>query len=232
MANEDTGRVEREMRDQLFAAIRAGERAQVEALLAERPALAETRNDLGVSAPLYSLYVNEPEIAKVLADRVRDLSVFEAAALGRGEALLGLLASDPALANAVAPDGFSPLGLAVFFGQRDAGRALLAAGANPSAPSRNAMRVAPLHSAVAAQRVDIAADLLRHGAEVNATQADDYTPLHEAAQNGQMEMIALLLQHGADTRARLSDGRTPRELAEAHSKSAAAARLRVHEATH
>lgn len=214
----------------LFAAIGAGERARVEALLAKQPALADAHNAAGVSATLYSLYVNEPEIAALLAERGARLGVFEWAALGRIEALRAGLAREPALTNAVSPDGFSPLGLAAFFGQSEVVRLLLEAGANPSAPSQNAMRVAPLHSAVAAQHIDIAADLLRHGAEANATQADDFTPLHEAAQNGQVEMIALLLQHGADTRAQLSDGRTPLQLAEAHGKREAAALLRGYEA--
>ena len=217
--------------DALFTAIEVGERARVETLLAERPALIDARNEAGISATLYSLYVNEPEIAALLADRGARLSVFEWAALGRSTELQAGLANDPTLANAISPDGFSPLGLAAFFGQHEAALLLLEAGANPSASSQNAMRVAPLHSAVAAKHVDIAADLLRHGAEVNATQADDYTPLHEAAQNGQVEMVALLLQHGADTRLQLSDGRTPLAVAETHNNSEVVALLRAHEAT-
>jgi ankyrin repeat protein len=129
-------------------------------------------------------------------------------------------------ANAFTADGFTPLGLAAFFGQADAARTLLDHDADPNIASQNAMRVAPLHSAVAAQRLDISAELLRRGADVNAVQADDFTPLHEAAQNGQVAMIELLLAHGADLTARKSDGQTPLDVAEAHGQAAAAALLR------
>ena len=208
-------------RDALFQSIERGDREQVERLLAAEPALASARNDADVSATLYSLYVREPEIAARLADAGAEMTIFEAAALGRADALSSLLATDPAQANAVSADGFSPLGLAAFFGQPVAVRMLLDRGADPNIPSENAMRVAPLHSAVAAQRLDIAEALLRHGAQANATQADDFTPLHEAAQNGQMEMIALLLAHGADLTARKRDGQTPLDVARTHGKDAA-----------
>jgi ankyrin repeat protein len=210
----------------LFQAIERGEREQVTQLLAAQPALASARNASGVSATLFSLYYREPEIAELIASAGVELSVFEAAALGRDETLSGLLAADPTRANAVSPDGFTPLGLASFFGQPDAARVLLDHGANPNIASENAMRVAPLHSAVAAQRLDIAAELLGRGADVNAAQADDFTPLHEAAQNGQVAMIELLLAHGADLAARKSDGQTALDTAQAHGQAEAATLLR------
>ena len=204
-----------------FSAIERGEWDQVTRLLAADPALADARTAVGVSVTLHSLYYGEPEIAAQLADAGATITVFEAAALGRTETLIALLAADPAQANAVASDGFSPLGLAAFFGQPDAARLLLERGADPNTPSANAMRVAPLHSAVAAQRLDIAEALLARGAEVNATQADDFTPLHGAAQNGQTEMIALLLAHGADPHARTRDSLTPLDVARIEGREAA-----------
>ena len=218
MSDDDT-------RESLFQSIEQGEREQVERLIAAHPALASARNDAGVSATLYSLYYREPEIATLLADAGAEISVFEAAALGRADALSSLLTMDPSQANAVSADGFTPLGLAAFFGQPAAAQILLARGADPNTASANAMRVAPLHSAVAAQQLDIAEALLRYGAQANAAQADDFTPLHEAAQNGQVEMIALLLAHGADPAARKSDGQTPLDVARAHGQDAAAALL-------
>ena len=214
-----------DLREQLFSAIERGDRALVERLLAAQPALASARHGDGVSATLYSLYYREPEIADLLASSGAEMTVFEAAALGRTETLQELLAADPARANAVSADGFSPLGLAAFFGQPAAARLLLDHGADPNAVSQNAMRVAPLHSAVAARDLDIAEALLTHGASVNAAQADDFTPLHEAAQNGQVEMIELLLAHGADPHARKSDGQTPLDVAREAGQQAAIAAL-------
>ncbi|HEU5344724.1 MAG TPA: ankyrin repeat domain-containing protein [Ktedonobacterales bacterium] len=227
MASEGT---EEQARAALFQAIRAGDRAQVERLLVERPALVEARDTQGVSAPLIALYYGEPAIAEALASAGARLDVFDAAALGRVETLRELLAADPARARAVAPDGFSPLGLAAFFGQAGAAHLLLEAGADPNLASQNAMRVAPLHSAVAAQQLAISEELLRRGADVNARQSDDFTPLHEAAQNGQLAMIELLLSYGADLDARKSDGQTPLDLAEAHGHAEAVALLRQRDA--
>lgn len=217
---------ESDARELFFRAIEQGDREQVERMLAAQPALASARNANGVSAILYSLYYREPEIATFLADSGAEMTACEAAALGRVEALRDLLSADPAQVNAFSADGFTPLGLAAFFGQPIAAQVLLARGADPNIASANAMRVAPLHSSVAAQRLDISEELLRHGANVNATQADDFTPLHEAAQNGQAPMIALLLEYGADLTARKSDGQTALDVAEAHGQAEAAALLR------
>lgn len=214
-----------DVRTAFFQAIAAGDGAAVERMLATQPELVNARNDSGVSATLFSLYYREPEIAEVIANAGAEMTVFEAAALGRTETLTTLLASDSAQANAFSSDGFTPLGLAAFFGALAAAQTLLAHGADPNIASRNAMRVAPLHSAVAAERLDIAEALLAHGADVNAVQADDFTPLHEAAQNGQVPMIELLLKHGADLSARKSDGQTALEIAQAHGKTEAAALL-------
>jgi uncharacterized protein len=213
-------------RDEFFQAIKRGERAQVERLLAAQPTLADACDASGVPAPLVGLYYREPEIAELLANARGRLTLFEAAALGRLETLRDLLVADPSQVNAFSSDGFTALGLAAFFGQADAAHLLLEHGADPNIASQNAMRVAPLHSAVAAQRLGISEELLQRGAEVNAVQADDFTPLHEAAQNGQVAMIALLLAHGADLAARKSDGQTPLDVAEAHGQVAAAALLR------
>lgn len=210
---------------EFFQAIERGEREAVARLIAAHPALVSAHSSTGVSASLYSLYYGEPEIAALLADAGATMTVFEEAALGRAESLGALLAAHPAQVNAFAADGFTPLGLAAFFGQPAAAQVLLDHGADPNLPSANAMRVAPLHSAVAARRLDIAEALLRHGAQVNATQADGFSPLHGAAQNGQVEMIALLLAHGADPHARTTGGQTPLDIAKAEGQEAAVAML-------
>ncbi|RPH33323.1 MAG: ankyrin repeat domain-containing protein, partial [Chloroflexi bacterium] len=141
------------------------------------------------------------------------LDAYEAAATGRTDALRAELARDPAVATAFAPDGFTALGLASFFGHLEAARLLIAARARVNDASRNAMRVAPLHSALAGGHAEIANLLLEAGADVNTVQADGYTPLHEAAQNGDQAMAERLVAAGADPRARLDDGATPAESA-------------------
>jgi len=143
----------------------------------------------------------------------RALDVFEAAALGDADRLTALLAGDHELARARAPDGFSALGLAAFFRQPACARILLDAGAAVDEPAANAMRVTPLHSAVAAGQLEIARWLLERGASVDARQQGGYTPLHAAAHNGQLPLVELLLAHGADRTLRTDGGQSAVDLA-------------------
>ncbi len=196
-------------------AVRAGDEAAAELMLAGDPALAGARDGRGTTAVLLALYHGHPVLARSLAARRADLDIFEAAALGALERARGLLDADPALAGAYAEDGFYPLGLAAFFGQPAMVELLLARGAPVDAVARNGTRVMALHAAVAARDLESARLLLAHGADARATQADGFTPLHGAAQNGQLELVELLLAHGADPSARSSGGHTPLDLAQA-----------------
>jgi uncharacterized protein len=79
-------------------------------------------------------------------------------------------------------------------------RALVAAGADIEARSTNqefAPEATPLHSAVAAGRMDNAEALLEGGADPNARQHGGFTPLMEAEQRGDLDLAELLIQHGA-----------------------------------
>lgn len=199
-------------------AIEQGQEQEVVRLLTIQPDLAGVQSADGASATLYALYHQKPVIAECIADVKSSgspLSIFEAAALGRALVVRELLDADPTLVNATAPDGFTPLGLAAFFRRPDVVNVLLDCGADPKEASHNAMRVAPLHSAVAARHLPIAEALLANGADANAVQAGEYTPLHEAAHSGYVEMIELLLRYGANPQARQSEGQTPLDTARA-----------------
>lgn len=198
--------------DAFTAAIKAGDSVRVQQMLDADPALLRTVKQQGTSPVLLALYNGMPEIATQFIAHGLTLDIFEAAATGRIERVRELIQEDPDLANAYAPDGFQPLGLAAFFGHRETVELLLAYGANVNSPSRNVQKVMPLHSAVAGRHADIVAALLNHGAKVNARQADDFTPLHGAAQNGQLAVVQLLVKHGARVNLR-SKGRTALALA-------------------
>jgi ankyrin repeat protein len=142
------------------------------------------------------------------------VGVFAAAAKGQTEELRSLVEQDPGLVNAYSPDGFTPLGLAVFFGHPETVDALLAAGADVNLASRESMKMPPLGSAMAVQRNDIARTLIEHGANVNGKAANDLTALHTAAARGDLESAKLLLDHGADVNAASTDGKTPLAYAE------------------
>src|SRR5205085_6422539 len=100
----------------LFDAIEAGNAAEVRSLLAADPALASARSDTGVSALLWARYRNHAEVVEALLAADPELDVFDASALGHLPRLAELVEADPALANAWSADGFTPLGLAAFFG--------------------------------------------------------------------------------------------------------------------
>ena len=206
--------------ERVFAFIDEGDVDGLRALLAEDPSVARARRADGTSAVLWARYQFEMDALDSLLAADPPLDVFEAAAVGRTDVLRAELGRDPTLATAFAPDGFTALGLASFFRQREAVELLLAHGARVNDASRNPMRVAPLHSALAGGDAEIVERLIAAGADVNAVQADGYTPLHEAAQNGDESMVERLVAAGADPRARLDDGSTP----------AASARRAGHEA--
>jgi ankyrin repeat protein len=159
---------------------------------------------------------------------VESLDIFEAAALGEVDRVGRLLGEDPGLANAVADDGFGPLGLASFFGQERAVQLLLRHGARVDTASSNGMHVMPLHSAAAARSVPIVRLLLEHGAPANARQGrgdSGFTPLMEAAFNGQVDMVEILVDHGADRHLRDEEGRTAADHARARGHVSLAERL-------
>jgi uncharacterized protein len=147
-----------------------------------------------------ALYKGERGRAGELAAEAGSLNVFEAAALGDTARVEELLGEDPELAKAWSPDGFTALHYAAFFGSPEAVRALVAAGADLEARSTNqefAPEATPLHSAVAAGRMDNAEALLEASADPNARQHGGFTPLMEAEQRGDLDLAELLIRHGA-----------------------------------
>jgi len=211
-----------------FNAIQSGDLSGVASQLGKNPALAEASNEEGVTPILFALYHQEPEIANRIAATGAPLSIFEAAAIGNLDRVAELLRVDATLANAYAPDGFQPLGLAAFFGHLSVVELLLIQGAEVNTPSRNSLNVRPLHSAVASQHLLIAQALLEQGADPNLRQAGDFTPLHGATQNGQLEMIQLLLKYDADLNAKSAEGLTPLAMAQERGHTQAIELLREH----
>ncbi len=193
---------------QFLTAVQNGDLEEVTQLLAQQPDLASAHTASGLSAVLLAAYYGHPAIARLMAGRRSDLDIFEASAVGDLERVNALVSARPEIANAFAPDGFQPLGLASFFGHYAVAHFLVECGAEVNSASRNPQKVMPLHSAAASRSLDIARLLLEHGADPDARQLDDFTPLHEAAANGQLELVSLLLAHGADVNLSQKPGQT------------------------
>lgn len=195
--------------ESFFGLIKSGQIEEIRSLLIEDPSLANTRETDGNSAVLTAAYYQQPAIARLLVKYGAELDIFEAAAVGELEQVQHLIEERPEDVNAVAPDGFQPLGLAAFFGHLDVARFLLETGAAVDSPSHNPLKVMPLHSAAAGNWADMVRLLIAHGAPVNARQAEGFAPLHSAAQNGSVEIVQDLLAAGAEVNARDADGNTP-----------------------
>jgi ankyrin repeat protein len=197
---------------QLFDAIRKGDAAEVRALLADDPKLAQARNQDGATPALWAVYTRHAELAPIVLG-AREPDFFEACALGRRDRAAELLQHDPRLADGYSGDGFTGLGLAVFFGHFEIARMLVESGADVNRPSRNSIRVSPLHSAVESGSIPLLDLLLSHGAKPDAVEFLEATPLHSAAARGNREMVRKLLAAGADRNRKNKDGKTAADLA-------------------
>jgi ankyrin repeat protein len=177
-----------------------------------------------VSPILDALYHGRVEEAeRLLAETgAEHLTIHEAAAMGAVARIAALLDDDPSAANAWSPDGFQPLGLAAFFGRREAVESLLARGGEVNTPARNSFKVAAIHAALAGPQPSIARLLVTAGADVNARQQGGVAPLHETAHSGNLELTQLLLDHGADPSALDDQGKTPAATAREHGHDAVA----------
>jgi len=181
-------------------------------LLEEDSGAAEARDPSGVSLLMHALYRGRRDLAELIADRKKELDIFEAAGLGKLERLTEC-ARDASTVNSRSSDGFTALHFACYFGQPGAARRLIEKGALVDAVTSNPMKLMPLHSAASVRNLEAARLLLEHGAPVNARQQAGWAPIHAAAQNGDRAMVELLLQHGADRKVANDDGKTPATVA-------------------
>jgi ankyrin repeat protein len=160
-----------------------------------------------MSELLQALYQGNRARAEALLAENPELTIFEAAAVGRTERVRELLHEDPSLANAFGDDGFHPLGLTCFFGHLDTARVLLEQGAEVDALSRNdRIQTAAIHAAAAsneegtdeATRYDLVTLVLDHGADPNLPQGGGFRAIDAARQNGDAKVEQLLRERGAD----------------------------------
>jgi ankyrin repeat protein len=216
-------------------AVKTGDRVTVERMLDADPSLASAKDESGTSAVLLAHYHGKPDVAAALLSRAPALDVFEAATAGDAKRVAALVDADRSLVNAIARDGYSPLGLASFFKRRDVVKVLLERGAKPSVPSRD-QGFTPLHSAVATDAGDaiheIVRLLLEAGADPDMKSREGGTPLHSAAFTGDLEIVELLLAHGADPAATDTKGRTPLDIARHRKNDAVAGALQHAVANH
>ncbi|RZK21091.1 MAG: ankyrin repeat domain-containing protein [Pedobacter sp.] len=198
---------------QLEEQIEAGNLEAVKEILVQNPKLADTDTSHNISPLLLACYYKKQNIADLIAEFTDQLTLFEACAVGKFDAATLLIFQKPEAINEFSDDGFTPLGLACYFGHEELARFLVLKGADVNLASKNGFNVFPIHSAVAANNINITKMLLDNGAYPNVCQKAGLAPLHTAAQLGNIELIILLLEHGAEVDLRMEGGKLPADLA-------------------
>ncbi len=198
---------------QLEEQIESGNLAAVKEILLENPNLANVSTSHNISPLLLACYYKKQNIANVIVEFADDLTLFEACAVGKFDAATLLIFQNPNSINEFSEDGFTPLGLACYFGHEELAKFLVLKGADVNLASKNGFNVFPIHSAVAANNINITKMLLDAGAYPNVCQKAGLAPLHTAAQLGNIELIILLLEHGAEVGLRMEGGKLPADLA-------------------
>jgi uncharacterized protein len=161
---------------------------------------------------LDALYRGDRDALEAALAEEPELTIFEAAAVGKVDRVHQLLLLEAGFVDLWSPDGFTALHLASFFGHVEIAAELLRRGADVNAVARNQLGVQPINSAAAGNHTEVVRVLLDHGADPNAREAAGFAPIHAAAHNGNDELYELLVARGADQEAATDDGRTVADL--------------------
>ncbi|WP_377865398.1 ankyrin repeat domain-containing protein [Bacillus sp. R86525] len=140
-------------------------------------------------------------------------SISQAVISGDKEKVEELIKMDPSVVNEFSEDGWTPLHLVAYFGQKELASFLLEQGADIHIRAKNENENTPLQAAIANKQSELVALLIEKGSDVNAVQSGGWTGLHEAALLGNEEIIILLLENGANKTIKKNDGKTAYDIA-------------------
>ncbi len=145
----------------------------------------------------YALQYGDDSLVDAYVARGYALDVAAAARLGRVDRLDALLAEggDP---NRAAPDGRSPLQLAIENDRRETVQMLLEHGVAADAPLPTWDWRTPLHEAAARADPAVVGLLIDRGADANRLDRVGRSPLYDAVVHGREETVRVLLEAGAD----------------------------------
>lgn len=201
------------MRDEVFKAIDIADSVALKILLEQDAGLASCRSNDGMSAILFSLYINKPEITEILLSYEPELDLFDLAALGGAGQISVLLASEPKAVHEYSGDGFTALHVASYFGHADVVKLLLDHGAEVDKLAMNGSDLTPLQSAVSNCNEDAVRAILEFKPDVNVRMMGGFTPLMTAYALEDQEIVELLIDAGADKQAKADDGRSVSDFA-------------------
>jgi ankyrin repeat protein len=135
------------------------------------------------------------------------LALYEVVAEKSKPEIIEALIRDGADPNEAAPDGATPLILAIATKQAPIVKLLLEKGADPNKATQD--HYTPLLLATDQGEVEIVENLLANGANANQAAHDGSTPLHLAVGKDHLKLVKLLLENGAETDQADHDGYTP-----------------------
>lgn len=201
------------MRDEIFKAIDVADLDELHELLEKDSTLASARSNDGMSAVLFSLYINKPDVTELLLKYKPELDIYDLSALGGAGQISALLATEPKSVHEYSGDGFTALHVASYFGHSAVAGLLLENDADIDKVAMNGSDLTALQSAVASVHVDVVKVLLDYNPDVNVRMLGGFTPLMSAAALGAKEIMSYLLCAGADQTLTSDDGRTAAEFA-------------------
>ncbi len=116
--------------EELLAAVRADDPARVRAILNRNPFIRRMRTPEGTIL-LTAKHAGATRALSAILERVNEdeLNLYEAAGLGRPGRLKTMLGQSRQRVSEPGPQGFTPLGMAAFFGEPEAAKVLLDHGA-------------------------------------------------------------------------------------------------------
>ena len=159
--------------------------------------------------------------AKVNAAHDYGVTALLAACTSRNGAVVEKLLDAGADANTAVPSGETALMMCTHTGALDGVKSLLKHGADVKARETRRGQTA-LMWAVAEKDVDVAAELIESGSDVNSRSKSGFTPLMFAARAGNQELVRILLGAGAKPNDGTPDDGTPLVVASASGQEALA----------
>jgi ankyrin repeat protein len=208
----------------LFDLVAGRDNAGLQQALADDKTAAATRNAEGASLLAFAAYNGNAEAVTLIRAALPSIDAYEAIVTGDAARVKETLAEGWD-GNKLAPDGFTPLALAAFFGRKETFDLLLPLTRDVNERASNAQQVAALHAAAAVRAVPLVEKLLRAKADPDLPQQQGFVALHTAAIHGDAVLTGLLLLFGADPARRDAAGKSAADHARANGHDWLAFRL-------
>lgn len=202
-------------RDEVFKAIDIADVAALKNILDKKPELASCHSNDGMSAVLFSLYINQSSITELILSYEPALDIYDLAALGGTAQISALIANNPKVLHEYNGVGFTALHIASYFGHADIVNLILENDGDVDKLTMDGSDLTSLQSAVSNLKYDVVDVLLKFNAKIDAKMLGGFTPLMTAAAMGSKELVLKLIEHDADKTLISDDGRDARAFAEA-----------------